>query len=142
MENLIIFGKAKITAVKTGMTMHVTPDTIVRVDVKKLKQQKDWPPYTVAELRTWARKRFLEYVAQTFITSLRADPELRRRIGGTKWEAQMLHEEDLPSVHATEADIVPYYEVMVRGVVMGTKIDVSIFENVHHEEILEKLQHN
>lgn len=133
---IFLFGAAKIVAVKTGLTLNVMPDTKVQLTSKQVTHLKGRHFHTAEELRLWAKEEFLEQVKQKFIGSLRVDPELRRRIGGTKWEVRMVPDEYLPTVHTSQADILKYYRTMV-----GESLQQQeTFEKVHHEKILYELE--
>lgn len=135
--SLFLFGKAKIIAVKTGLVLHVTGDQVIELtptEVDNLAKAEYYPN----EFKGACRDLFLGKVKEQFIASLRADPELRRRIGGTKWEARLLNDKDVVSAHTSRPAIETYYRELVNAYHRGTPEADVVSKNI--TTILEQLE--
>lgn len=105
---LYISGQAKIVAVKTQKVLMMLPETTLLPYAEGMEQIIKTQFRTPKEFKDYCIDLFLKTTTQNFIESIRSDIEVKRIVGGTKWAAQ-LHHEDFITIHRSLEEMQDYY---------------------------------
>lgn len=105
---LIITGQAKIVAVKTQKVLMALPETTLQPNAEEIEKMIKAQFYTPKEFKDYCTEFFLKTATQNFIESIRSDVEVKRIVGGTKWTAQLRHEDSI-TIHRSLEEMQQYY---------------------------------
>ena len=105
---LYITGQAKIVAVKTQKVLMVLPETTLMPNAEEIEKIIKTQFYTLKEFKDYYTEFFLKSLTQNFIESIRSDVEVKRIVGGTKWTAQLRHEDSI-TIHRSPQEMQQYY---------------------------------
>ena len=105
---LYISGQAKIVAVKTQKVLMMLPETTLLPYAEGMEQIIKTQFRTPKEFKDYCIDLFLKTTTQNFIESIRSDIEVKRIVGGTKWAAQLRHEDSI-TIHRSLEEMQDYY---------------------------------
>ena len=105
---LYITGQAKIVAVKTQKVLMVLPEATLMPNAEEIEKIIKAQFYTPKEFKDYCTEFFLKEETKNFIHSIRTYVEVKRGIGGTKWVAQLRHE-DSTTIHRNPQEMQQYY---------------------------------
>ena len=105
---LYITGQAKIVAVKTQKVLMVLPEATLMPNAEEIEKIIKTQFYTLKEFKDYCTEFFLKTLTQNFIESIRSDVEVKRIAGGTKWAAQLRHEDSI-TIHRNPQEMQQYY---------------------------------
>ena len=105
---LIIAGQAKIVAVKTQKVLMALPETTFQPSAEEVEKMIKAQFYTPKEFKDYCTEFFLKEATNNFIQSIRTDVEVKRIVGGTKWVAQLRHEDSI-TIHRSLEEMQEYY---------------------------------
>ena len=105
---LYISGQAKIVAVKTQKVLMMLPETTLLPYAEGMEQIIKTQFRTTKEFKDYCIDLFLKTATQNFIESIRSDVEVKRIVGGTKWVAQLRHEDSI-TIHRSLEEMQDYY---------------------------------
>lgn len=133
---ICLHGKARIVAVKTNALIKLMPYITFEVSFEELRGLLTESPYT-STFKKFCNDKFLEHVKNVNIENLRADLMTRRNLGGRKWEAQLLSEDDQVTCHLSREDIVTYHKKLVELTLQGQA--TGLFARENFENVLDEL---
>lgn len=105
---LYITGQAKIVAVKTQKVLMVLPETTFMPKAEEIEKLIKAQFYTPKEFKDYCTEFFLKTATQNFIEWIRSNVEVKRVVGGTKWTAQLRHEDSI-TIHRCPEEMRQYY---------------------------------
>jgi hypothetical protein len=106
---IYLTGQAKIVAVKTQKVLMVLPETAMLLSPDETEKMIKAQFYTPKELKDYCIEFFLKSTTEDFVDAIRSDVQVKRAVGGTKWVAQLRHE-DVLDVHTSLEERKEYYQ--------------------------------
>lgn len=105
---IYLTGQAKIVAVKTQKVLMVLPETAMLLSPDETQKMIKAQFYTPKELKDYCIEFFLKSTTEDFVDAIRSDVQVKRAVGGTKWVAQLRHEDSI-TIHRCPEEMRQYY---------------------------------